>query len=817
MQYFQQSLRGKLLATFLGVALVPLVVAIAVAVSSSQRTVRDELGGAQAQLAGEVARGLDRDLQSLSLDVAEAGASGDIMAAALGMADSNAVKASLETARTRARLLRSLALYDRAGKLVAAAGPAAPQGAGTPWFAAGIAAAKATWTGNVERSADGPAVVKLAHALRGGTGVIVAEVDWRALSDASLGAVEKQRRQRGSESARVVLVAKDGTVLASSVDRDVLVAKQDGDALASIASGHEGSLVAPFLGSSRALVAHAPLVSTLHGGGAHVVLAADSADAFAAANKLGWLLALMAVLAAALTGAIAHAMARRIADPLLEATDFAERLAVGDTTRSISVVAAGDERERLGHALERLGAYMRGLTGAAETVAQGGLEIDIKPQGDADQLSRTFLTVVDANHALISEVGRVTAQAQAGHLGVRADASRFKGSYRELVEGVNRTIDAVVAPIGEATTVLERIAGRDLSARVQGDYKGDHAKIKTAVNKAAENLESALADVFATSQRLATSSREMGEGSSVLSARAGDQAASLEQVQSSLHEFATMTKQAADNASQARALSKEAVSSAEAGSASMQRLSEAIIAIRANSQETAKIVRTIDEIAFQTNLLALNAAVEAARAGEAGKGFAVVAEEVRALAIRSAEAAKTSASLIAEGSARADDGVTINTDVQRQLEEIRKRVTAMGEAMAQIATAAAQQSDGIGQIHQGVEQINGVTQEVSASAERTEHTATELGEEAEALRTMVTQFVLSANRERPAPAPAKAAPKPAAPRPRPATNGARPSPAAVRPATRSGSWRAVPPKAAPPANGRTVIPFEEDFDALSEF
>jgi methyl-accepting chemotaxis protein len=307
---------------------------------------------------------------------------------------------------------------------------------------------------------------------------------------------------------------------------------------------------------------------------------------------------------------------------------------------------------------------------------------------------------------------------------------------------MNTTFEAVVAPFNETAAALEKLAGHDLTARVNGDYRGDFERIKQAMNTAGTSLAQALSQVASASQQITAVSGQISGSSQALSSSATAQASSLEEVSSSLQEMSSMTKQNASNAKEARSLSDGARGTAAKGVDSMKRLSEAINRIKASSDSTAKIVKTIDEIAFQTNLLALNAAVEAARAGDAGKGFAVVAEEVRNLAMRSAEAAKNTSNLIEESVKNAEGGVSINQEVLANLREINEQVNKVSEVMAEIASASDQQSQGIDQITTAVQQMSDMTQQNAANSEESAASALELDNLAHKMQKMVDAFQL---------------------------------------------------------------------------
>ncbi|MBN1359487.1 MAG: methyl-accepting chemotaxis protein [Sedimentisphaerales bacterium] len=235
------------------------------------------------------------------------------------------------------------------------------------------------------------------------------------------------------------------------------------------------------------------------------------------------------------------------------------------------------------------------------------------------------------------------------------------------------------------------------------------------------------------SKQVASASGQVSAASQSLAEGATEQAAGLQETSSSLEEMASMTRQNADNAQQANTLAAEARKAANTGAESMGRMNEAIRQIQASSDETSKIIKVIDEIAFQTNLLALNAAVEAARAGEAGKGFAVVAEEVRNLAMRSAEAAKNTANMIEESVKNAKNGVDIAGEVANVLDEIVQSVGKTTDLVSEIAAASQEQAQGIDQVNTAIAQMDKVTQQNAANAEESASASEQLSAQAETI------------------------------------------------------------------------------------
>ncbi len=249
-----------------------------------------------------------------------------------------------------------------------------------------------------------------------------------------------------------------------------------------------------------------------------------------------------------------------------------------------------------------------------------------------------------------------------------------------------------------------------------------------------------------------------------------EQAASLEETSASLEEITSMTARNAESASNAKELANRTRTTAETGSGDMQAMTTAMDAIKTSSDSIAKIIKTIDEIAFQTNILALNAAVEAARAGEAGAGFAVVAEEVRALAQRCAQAARATTPSIEASIQKAGHGVNISGKVASSLQQIVEHARKVDELIGEIATASKEQTQGLNQIVTAVAQMDKVTQNLAAGAEESAASAQEMHGQAMALEHAIVQLdQMVGNRTTPVSTPAAhfAAPKPAHPHPKP--------------------------------------------------
>jgi methyl-accepting chemotaxis protein len=365
-----------------------------------------------------------------------------------------------------------------------------------------------------------------------------------------------------------------------------------------------------------------------------------------------------------------------------------------------------------------------------------------KAKGDFKELNDNLNRCIDAVNSLVRDTKNLVQASLDGQLDTRADVSRHQGDFAEVVKGINDTLDAILMPIKEAQTVLEKISNGDLQKFITGDYKGDHAIIKTAINNTLSSLNDILSQVGDVSENVAASATELTSASHNLSEGAQEQAASVEEITASVHETDQQIKQNAENANIANQLVSETNQAATTGQTEMQQLSNAMEEIFSASQNISKIIKVIDEIAFQTNILALNAAVEAARAGQHGKGFAVVAQEVRNLAGRSAQAAKETAEMIEGSNKKVNEGVDFAGRTEEALKKIVENVMKVKDLVAEIATASKEQTHAMGQINEGMGQINTAVQNISSQSEETASAATQLTSQSADLKSQLSKFQL---------------------------------------------------------------------------
>ncbi len=388
----------------------------------------------------------------------------------------------------------------------------------------------------------------------------------------------------------------------------------------------------------------------------------------------------------------------------------------------------------------------------------------------------------------------------------------------------------IVRPLSEAVRVARAVAASDLTSHVTATSSDETGQLLQALKDMNESLAQVVGRVRAGTDSIATASNEIDAGNQDLSSRTEEQASSLQQTAAAMEELTSTVRQNADNARQAAQLASSAAGTATRGGQVVAGVVDTMGAIHESSRRIADIIGVIDGIAFQTNILALNAAVEAARAGEQGRGFAVVASEVRALAGRSAAAAKDIKALIGDSVSRVDEGSSQVAEAGRTMDEIVQNVQRVNDLVAEISAASEEQSRGIDQVHQAVSQMDQVTQQNAALVEEAAAATGSLKAQTGQLSQAVSVFRIPAGMQgataattaapaapvatvaRPVRPPAAAAPSRAAPAAMPKVAAPRPAAAAAR---APAAAPALPRTAAPsPASSPAARGGDDDWETF---
>ncbi|MGE3492559.1 MAG: methyl-accepting chemotaxis protein [Vicinamibacterales bacterium] len=395
-----------------------------------------------------------------------------------------------------------------------------------------------------------------------------------------------------------------------------------------------------------------------------------------------------------------------------------------DDAREMEAVAAliATTKESIGKELE---AYEKTITGAddralfeqvaparAKFVESFNQTIALSAAGQKQEAFQLFHDQVKPNYAALEDVVQAVTDwnIEAGQAaGMELDAA-VSAMFMGVLTGVGLTIAMAV--------VVAFVIIRSTTSVLGGAV--------TSLRQGAEQVTSA-------SSQVATASQSLSQG-------ATEQAASLEETSASMEEMASMTRQNAENAQTAAALMGEVDAKVQGSNQALGDMVSSMASIQQSSQQVAKIIKTIDEIAFQTNILALNAAVEAARAGEAGMGFAVVADEVRNLAQRSAQAARDTTTLIEESITKAQTGNVKVEQVATAISGITESVSKVKGLVDEVSSASRQQSQGIDQVSQAIAQMEKVTQTTAATAEESAAASEELNGQAESAMSVVARL-----------------------------------------------------------------------------
>ncbi len=378
----------------------------------------------------------------------------------------------------------------------------------------------------------------------------------------------------------------------------------------------------------------------------------------------------------------------------------------------------------------------------ANEISEGRLHIarELDSEDEFGQMTSSMNSMVKVIGSLVSDISTTTQKAVEGDLSARLNSSGYQGDYANIAKGINALLDEVIKPGREAVDVLKALSEGDLNAKMVGEYSGENALMKNSLNKTMESLRKLVTQIRDACQQMQSGVIQVNSSSIELSTGVTEQAAAVEQISATMNIIGSQSNQNSDSAVTAKAVAESVARNALSGNEKMGQMVAAMHDIDSSSQNIAKIIKVIDEIAFQTNLLALNAAVEAARAGRHGKGFAVVADEVRNLAARSAKAAKETSELIEDSREKVENGLDLAQTTASGLLEIVNGITSVKNAMSEIALASKDQADGVYQVTRSLHQVTHVTQSNSNSSEQTAQAAEQLALQTEYMLQMVNKF-----------------------------------------------------------------------------
>jgi len=427
-----------------------------------------------------------------------------------------------------------------------------------------------------------------------------------------------------------------------------------------------------------------------------------------------------------------------------------DEIASGDfSDRYVQAVrAVGDVHARIG--LEPhwyIGGYALVLEQLCRSmVAAGESKGVLKGRGRSKDLADNLAALLKS--ALLDMDLALTAYLEAAEEGRRAEMQK-----REAAEAEQARCLAAV------TDALSRLASGDLTCRLDAEMSPAFRQLQDDFNATVAQLRETLGSVVDSAQGIRSGAGEISQAADDLSRRTEQQAATLEETAAALDEITATVRRTADGAKQANVTVESARADAEKSGVVVGEAVAAMGQIESSAQQISQIIGVIDEIAFQTNLLALNAGVEAARAGEAGKGFAVVAQEVRALAQRSAEAAKEIKGLISASSQQVEQGVQLVGQTGESLSRISAKVEEISALVRDIAASAQEQAVGLAEVNTAVNQMDQVTQQNAAMVEESTAATHGLAQEVQTLQRLVARFRLGGGDR--ARAPVAAAPRPA--------------------------------------------------------